>query len=387
VDYGGGAGKICSAPQDRTSEIIGISAALVLLLVMFSSVVAAVVPLVSALVSVLVGLSVVGLLAAASTFPVTAPTVATLLGLGVAIDYGLFLVARHRDQLDHGAGVVESAGRSTATSGAAIVVAGSTVVVAILGLYVAGVPFVGAMGLAAAVVVAVAMCAALTLVPALLGLSRSRIQSRSDRRARREAERAEGGSEATAARLAALAARSDEAHERSAFARWGRRVSDRPLPWALLATGLLVVLAIPLLSLRLGQIDAGTDPTSQTDRRAYDLLAAGFGPGINGPLTVVVQIPPGTSSADTTTLLGNTATTLAQTPGVASVGAPNVDPAGDTAVLSVVPTTAPRRRPRPTWSTGCGPPCCPTSRRGPISSARQRAPWTSPTGSRPGCRG
>src|SRR3954451_2459305 len=342
VEYGGGAGQIGQAADDRVSEIIGLTCALALLLLMFGSLVAAAVPLVAAIFSVGTGLAIVGLLAGRTTLPTTAPTVATLLGLGVAVDYGLFLVARHREQLDHGMEISKSAGRSTATSGAAIVVAGSTVVVAILGLYVAGVPFVGAMGLAGAVVVAVAMCAPLTLVPALLGLSRSRIQSRSDRRARREAERAEGGSEATAARLAALAARSDEAHERSAFARWGRRVSDRPLPWALLATGLLVVLAIPLLSLRLGQIDAGTDPTSQSDRRAYDLLAAGCGPGINGPLTVVVQIPPGTSSADTTTLLGNTATSLAQTPGVASVGAPNVDPAGDTAVLSVVPTTAPQ---------------------------------------------
>lgn len=339
VEYGGGAGKIGETTDDRTSEALGLTAALVLLLVMFASVFAALLPLVSATVSVLVGLSAVGLLAALFTFPVTAPTVATLLGLGVAIDYGLFLVARHRDQLDHGAPVVDAAGRSAATSGAAIVVAGGTVVVAILGLYVAGVPFVGAMGLAAAVVVAVAMVAALTLVPALLGLAGARIQSRADRRAR-----AAATADAAGARghLAELAARSDAAHERSAFARWGRRVSDHPWPWAVLATGVLVVLAIPLFSLRLGQLDAGTDPTSETDRRAYDLIAAGFGPGANGPLTVVVEIPSGTSSDDATTLLGNTATALQQADGVASVGPPQVDDAGDTAVLTVVPTTSPQ---------------------------------------------
>ncbi len=342
VEYGGGAGKIGHVTDDRDSEVIGLGIALVLLLVMFGSVVAALLPLFSAVVSVLSGLSVVGLLAALLTFPDSAPTVATLLGLGVAVDYGLFLVARHRDQLDHGADVVTAAGRATATSGAAIVIAGGTVVVAILGLYVAGVPFVGAMGLAAAVVVAVAMVAALTLVPALLGLAGPRVLARRDRRARQVAAAADDDPAGTTARLAALAARSDEAHERSAFARWGRRVSDRPLPWALLSTAVLVVLAIPVLSLQLGQVDAGTDPTSETDRRAYDLLAEGFGPGINGPLSVVVVVPDGTSPDDTTTLLTNTATTLGQTPGVASVGAPNVDQAGDTAVLTVVPTTSPQ---------------------------------------------
>jgi putative drug exporter of the RND superfamily len=186
----------------------------------------------------------------------------------------------------------------------------------------------------------VAMVAALTLVPALLGLAGTRVQSRAERKAQQAA--TEGDAAATADRLATLAARSDEAHERSAFARWGRKVSDRPLPWALLSTAVLVVLAIPVLSLQLGQLDAGTDPTSDTDRRAYDLLAEGFGPGINGPLSVVVVIPAGTSPDDTTTLLTNAATTLGQTPGVASVGAPNVDQAGDTAVLTVIPTTSPQ---------------------------------------------
>ncbi|MGY1832841.1 MMPL family transporter [Geodermatophilus sp. SYSU D01180] len=340
VEYGGGAGRIGQVTEDRTSEVVGLVAALVLLLVMFASVVAAVLPLLSAVTSVLVGLSVIGLLAALVTFPTTAPTVATLLGLGVAVDYGLFLVARDRDQLDHGAGVEQATGRATATSGAAIVVAGSTVVVAILGLYVAGVPFVGALGLAAAVVVAVAMLAALTLVPALLGLAGRGIQTRAARRAQRAASAEDPVT--AAARRADLAARSDAAHERSAFARWGRRVSDHPWPWAVLATAVLLVLAIPLLSLQLGQLDAGTDPTSETDRRAYDLIAEGFGPGANGPLSVVVVIPDGTSSDDATTLLQGAVTTIGQVDGVASVSPPAVDQAGDTAVLTVVPTTSPQ---------------------------------------------
>ena len=136
---------------------------------MFGSIVAALVPLVGAVFSVGTGLALVGMVAAAINLPTTAPTVATLLGLGVAVDYGLFLVARHREQLDHGMGMDDSIGKTTATSGAAVVVAGSTVVIAILGLYVSAVPFVGALGLASAIVVAVTMLSALTLVPGVPG--------------------------------------------------------------------------------------------------------------------------------------------------------------------------------------------------------------------------
>lgn len=342
VEYGAGAGQIGQHTDDRSSEIIGLSCALLLLLFMFGSVIAAVMPLLSAVFSVLAGLSVVGLLGAALTFPTTAPTVATLLGLGVAVDYGLFLVARHREQLDHGMDVVDSAGRSTATSGAAIVVAGGTVVVAILGLYVAGVPFVGAMGLASAVVVAVAMLAALTLVPAFMGVAGGNVRSLKDRFALRRARKGAGGDEAAALSMSELAAKSDEAHERSAFARWGRRVSDRPGPWAVVSVIVLAVLAIPFFSLRLGQLDAGTNPTSETIRRAYDLIAQGFGPGANGPLTVVVTIPPGTSATDTQTLLAGAQSSVAATPGVAAASAPSLNQAGNTAVMTVVPTTSPQ---------------------------------------------
>jgi RND superfamily putative drug exporter len=342
VEYGGGAGQIGQTTDDRTSEIIGLSCALILLLFMFGSIVAAVMPLLSALCSVFAGLALVGLLAAAITFPTTAPTVATLLGLGVAIDYGLFLIARHREQLDHGLPVIKSAGRATATSGAAIVVAGSTVVVSILGLYVSGVPFVGAMGLASAIVVAVAMLAALTLMPAFMGVAKQNVRAIKDRRAAKRATRGDVDEATAAARLAALTAAGDEAHENSAFARWGRKVSNRPWPWAIAATGVLVVLAIPLFSLRLGQLDAGTNPTSESIRRAYDLIATNFGPGANGPLTVVVQLPSGNSPQANQTLLANTQSTLSKTPGVAAVAAPSVNSANTTAVINVVPTTSPQ---------------------------------------------
>jgi len=320
VDYGGGAGQIGQAPDDAVSELIGLGSALVLLLIMFASIVAALIPLVGAVFSVGTGLAVVGIVAASTNLPTTAPTVATLLGLGVAVDYGLFLVARHREQLDRGMDVHDSIGKTAATSGAAVVVAGSTVVIAILGLYVSEVPFVGALGLASAIVVAITMLSALTLVPAFLALARNRVRSRAER-----------GTAPTA---------TVHSHENSAFARWGRKVSDRPWPWAVGSVLLLLVLAIPVLSLRLGQLDAGTDPTSQSDRRAYDLISQGFGEGSNGPLTVVLKVPSG-SQQQTQDFLTSAQKTLSGTSGVASVGQPTTSSSGRVAVINVVPTTAP----------------------------------------------
>ena len=165
VEYGAGAGEIGQKTSDIKSEVIGLACALVLLLAMFGSLAAAAIPLVSAIFSVLSGLALLGLLARLITFPTTAPTIATLLGLGVAVDYGLFLVARYREQLDAGMGVVASARRAAGTSGTAIVVAGTTVSVSVLGLYISGVGFVGSLGLAAAIVVVVTMISALTPLP------------------------------------------------------------------------------------------------------------------------------------------------------------------------------------------------------------------------------
>ena len=345
VEYGGAAGKIATGTSDRTSEAIGLACALVLLLFMFGSLVAAAIPLLSAVFSVVAGLSLLGILATAVTFPTTAPTVATLLGLGVAVDYGLFLVSRHRDQVDAGMPVVESVGRSSATSGSAIVVAGTTVIIAILGLYVSGVPFVGGLGLSAAVVVAVTMLAALTLVPAFLGVARGNVRSlrerldeRRERRHRGDADTADA-STADAPSLADPVSIADADHQDNAFARWGAKVAGRPWPWAVAGTALLLILAVPLLSIRFGQLDAGTDPAADTDRRAYDLISTGFGPGANGPL-VVVAVPD--SGADVSTTLSSLETTLASTPGVATVSPPQLNDAGTTATLTAIPTTSPQ---------------------------------------------
>jgi RND superfamily putative drug exporter len=335
VEYGGGAGNIGQTTSDRTSELIGLACALLLLLFMFGSLVAAVIPLISALFSVGAGLSFLGLLAAIMTFPTTAPTVATLLGLGVAIDYGLFLVARHREQLDTGMNYLESARHAEATSGAAIVVAGSTVVVSILGLYISGVGFVGAIGLAAAIVVALTMAAALTLVPAFMGVARGNVRALSARlRARKAGETAQEQARRTATAT-------QEHHEHGAFARWGRMVSRKPWPWLVLSVLVLLVLAVPLLSIYLGQPDNGTNPTSQTNRRAYDLMTQGFGVGSNGPLAVVVVLPKQSASANNS-LLTTMQKNVAATSDVASVSPAAVNSAGTTAVFNVVPDTRPQ---------------------------------------------
>jgi len=335
VEYGGGAGEIGQQTSDTLSEVIGLAFALLLLLFMFGSFITAAVPLVSAIFSVGAGLSVVGLLASVLTFPTTAPTVATLLGLGVAIDYGLFLTARHREQLDNGMDVVKSASRAEGTSGSAIVIAGSTVVVAILGLYLSGVPFVGSTGLAAAIVVAITMCAALTLVPSFMGLVKNNIRSLPARaRAHRQ-----GISAQQQARQTATA--TQEHHEQSDFARWGRRVARQPWPWGIASVLVLLGLAIPLLSINLGQPDNGTNPTTDSSRRAYDLITDGFGQGANGPLTVVVKLPKQSSSADQS-LLNSMTSGVKGTRGVASVTPTSVNKAATVAVFNAVPTTSPQ---------------------------------------------
>ncbi|WP_405068042.1 MMPL family transporter [Kribbella sp. NBC_01510] len=343
VEYGGGAGQIGKQADDTLSETIGLALALLLLFLMFRSIVAAGLPLIAAIFSVGGGLAILGLLAAVKDFPVSAPTVATLLGLGVAIDYGLFMVSRHREQLEDGIGVEESAGRTESTSGAAILVAGGTVVIAILGLYVSGVPFVGALGLSSAIVVAVTVLAALTLIPAMLGLAKFLVLNRKDRHHLVEERELEAGlpnEQAVAEHRAEEREQRDLKHEQSPFARWGRKVSDRPWPYGIAATLVLLVLAIPLLSMNLGQLDAGTDPAADSSRKAYDLVAQGFGPGANGPLTVVVQLP-SESSTDKQTLLTGLTSTLQKTAGVAAVQPATMNSAGTTAIITVIPTTSP----------------------------------------------
>ncbi|MGH8868844.1 MAG: MMPL family transporter [Actinomycetes bacterium] len=323
IEYGGAAGS--TGDQDEGhSEAIGIVAALLILFVGLRAAVAAGLPVLSAVISVASGLSGLALLAATSTFPTAAPALATMIGLGVGIDYSLFILTRHREHLLAGMPLYESLGRALSTAGHAVLVAGSTVVVAILGLFLAGVPLVGKLGLAAAFVVAVAVAAALTLLPALLGISGSRLLPRAAR---------------TASHVPPTRPSTHE-HPHG-WGAWAGKIGRRPWTFTFVGVGVLLVLAIPLTSMRLGIPDAGSDPTSDTDRRAYDLITDGFGPGFNGPLSIVLV----SGKKDASTLESQAKSagqSISGTKGVVSVGAPAVNSAGDVAALTVIPTTSPQ---------------------------------------------
>ncbi|MEZ5267401.1 MAG: MMPL family transporter [Microthrixaceae bacterium] len=333
VDFGGELPTVLAERHTGPAEMIGVIAALVILFIMFRSAYAMALPLGVAILGLLTGLSIVGLLGLLIDIPTVAPRLGTMIGLGVGIDYALFILSRHRDNLEAGMEHTESIARTNATAGQAVVVAGGTVVVAILGLQMAGIPFVAALGYSASLVVAVAVIIAITLLPALLGFAGDRVLPRSHRGAR------PAKPTGSAPRVGADdPSGAERAPVRSGWVRWAHWVAHHPWRSMIGATVVLVFLAIPVIDMRLGQADAGTYPASTTQRQAYDLLADGFGPGFNGPLLITVDLGDDGDAA----VLEQIATGVGADPDVKAVSPAELNPAGDIALLTAIPVSEPQ---------------------------------------------
>ncbi|NHC44446.1 MMPL family transporter [Motilibacter aurantiacus] len=306
--------------EQGAAELVGFLLAGVVLLAAFGSLLAAGLPLAVAGVGLAVGMALVTLTARFTDVSTIAPMIASMVGIGVGIDYALFVVSRHRQQLLAGTPVVESVARANATAGRSVVFAGSTVLLSICGLALSGVPNFVMMGVATGICVAVCMTAAVTLLPALLGLAGTRVLSRRARRA-----------------MAHGASAKRTSHKTPLAGRWGAHAAAHPWPYAVASLLLLAILAAPVLAMRLGQSDAGSEPTSSTARRAYDLVSEGLGPGSNGPLLLAVDLT--RADAPDPDALRDT---VAAAPGVVAVSPVLRNPAGDTAILTVTPSTGPQ---------------------------------------------
>ncbi|MDA0179810.1 MMPL family transporter [Solirubrobacter phytolaccae] len=306
VEFGGDA--VIEASGSGIGEFLGFGVAALVLAFTFGTLLAAGLPLLTAALGVGIGLA--GITAATGFVDLSdaVPTLALMLGLAVGIDYALFILSRHRTQLFEGMDPEESAGRAVGTAGSAVVFAGATVVIALAALSVVGIPFLTAMGVAAAATVAVAVLVALTLVPALFGFAGTRL--------------AKGKNFETGPRAA----------RPTVGSRWVSTVLRHRIPAVALTVVALGACALPMLDMRLGMPDDSTAAPDATNRQAYELLSDGFGPGFNGPLMIVVDDP-----ADATTV----ARELRADRDVASVGEPTLNPAGDTAILSLIARSGP----------------------------------------------
>jgi RND superfamily putative drug exporter len=324
VNDGGGVqmelgGELATGVADQRpegQEIFGIVAAIVVLLLAFGSVIAMGLPIGTAILGLATGIGLVTLASAFVDVDTAAPVLAAMIGLGVGIDYALFIVTRHREHLALGMTVEDAAGRAIATSGAAVLFAGATVVIAICGLAIAHIAAVTVLGLMSALVVIVMVAVSLTLLPALLGFTGRKID---------------------AIRIPGIQGRARDRTRETRWHRWGRQVERHPWRYLVGAVLVLGTLAAPAFALRLGMPDNGTLPESLTSRRAYDLLAEGFGPGFNGPLLLAVEFDGAT--ADTLTPLEQQ---LAADPGIAVVAPTDVNADATAAVIRVIPSSAPQ---------------------------------------------
>ncbi|AXE23959.1 MMPL family transporter [Streptomyces globosus] len=328
IEMGGSLFYAFSDPDGGASELIGILAAAAILFLAFGSLVAAALPIGMAVFGLTVGVATMTVLAGVTDVPAFAPVLGSMVGLGVGIDYALFVLARHREYLARGLDPHEAAGQAVATAGRPVVFAGGTVVVSILGMAVANVPFMTVGGLAVSIVVLTMVLASVTLLPAFLGAAGPRL-GRAGRivRALRASRSGRTGRRRDTAAGAASAA---------GWRRWIGHVSRHPVVYAVGAAGLLLTATLPVLGLRVGLPDDGSLPQSRTERRAYDLVAEGFGPGTNGPLVIAAD-PSGDRGA-----VDRLVTAVAADPGIASVAPTHIDQATGIATLVVFPTTSPQ---------------------------------------------
>ncbi|MEU3930548.1 MMPL family transporter [Streptomyces sp. NPDC029044] len=319
VEIGGDA--LQAVPHTGSSEIIGIAVAAVVLVITFGSLVAAGLPLLTALIGVGIGVSAITGLASALDLGSTTSILAMMIGLAVGIDYALFIVSRYRAELAEGREREEAAGRAVGTAGSAVVFAGLTVVIALVGLSVVNIPMLTKMGIAAAGTVAIAVLIALTMVPALLGYAGRKVRPMGEK-----------------GKLLGRAKKKDRPAKPNLGTRWASFVVRRPVAVLLLGVIGLGAAAVPATSLELGLPDDGSQPTSTTQRRAYDLLSEGFGPGFNGPLMVVVDAK---DSDDPKAVFAETGDRIRDLKDVVTVTPAQPNKAGDTATITVIPGSKP----------------------------------------------
>ncbi|MFE2915551.1 MMPL family transporter [Kitasatospora indigofera] len=331
VEMGGSLFYAFSDADGGASELIGLLAAAAILFLAFGSLVAAALPIGMAVFGLTVGVATMTVLAGVTDVPTFAPVLGSMVGLGVGIDYALFVLARHREYLARGLDPREAAGRAVATAGRPVVFAGGTVVVSILGLAVANVPFMTVGGLAVSIVVLIMVVASVTLLPAFLGAAGPRL-ARAGRIGRigRALQTRRPGRPARRRPPAAGAAHA------AGWRRWIGHVSRHPVLYAVGAAALLLTATLPVLGLRVGLPDDGSLPLSRTERRAYDLVAEGFGPGTNGPLVIAADATGDPGALDR--IVG----AVVADPGIASVAPTHVDRATGIATLVVFPTTGPQ---------------------------------------------
>ena len=315
VELGGTVATI-AGQEPPTSEIIGVFAAVIILLVAFGSVVAMGLPILTALLGLVPGFMIIGIISRFVDMASFTPEFASMIGIGVGIDYALLIVTRFREGLSAGLSRDDAIVRAMGTAGRAVLFSGSIVVIALFGLWASGLPFIGWVATAAAVLVAVLVIVALFVLPAALRLIGNNIDRWS----------------------VPFLARKNTSPDRGAGARWARIIARYPVVWLVAALLLLGTLATPVLSIRLGSADAGNNPETTTTRRAYDLLSEGFGPGFNGPMLVALDISPNAAAGTLEALPG----ALQGVEGIAFAAPAFMNPAGDAAILTVIPTTAPQ---------------------------------------------